>query len=86
LKDILFNTNGKFKDDFAKIFISKSRDLVHPERGCLALIVDVSEISTCTQILRTFFRLYHHIVVGTMSPAKTEDGQIDKRYQGFFEV
>jgi hypothetical protein len=85
LKDVMFSS-GAFKIEFAKIFIAKARDLIHLERGCLALIVDPSEISCCTQILRTFFRMYHNIVVGTMSPAKTEDGEIDKRYQGFFEV
>jgi hypothetical protein len=85
LKDVLF-TSGTFKVDLARIFITKAKDLIHAERGCLALIVDSSEISACTQILRTFFRMYHNLVVGTMTPAKTEDGEMDKRYQGFFDV
>jgi hypothetical protein len=85
MKDVLF-TSGTFKADMARILITKARDFIHAERGCLALIVDSSEISTCTQLLRLFFRMYHNLVVGTMTPAKTEDGEIDKRYQGFFDV
>jgi hypothetical protein len=85
LKDVLFST-GSFKTDVAKVFISKARELVHPERGCLAIVVDAFEISTMASILKTFFKMHHSIVVGHMTPAKTDDGDRDMRYQGYFQV
>jgi tRNA threonylcarbamoyladenosine modification (KEOPS) complex Pcc1 subunit len=85
LKDVLF-TAGSLKTDFVKIFVSKARELIHPERGCLAIVVDAFDISSVSTILKTFFRMHHNIVVGIMSPAKTDDGDRDMRYQGYFQV
>jgi hypothetical protein len=86
LKDVLYNVAGVFKGDIAKALINKARELLQPDWGALAIIVEPYEICAVTNYLKTSLKVYHSMIVGTMSPITYRDGDRDSRATAFFEA
>jgi hypothetical protein len=87
LKDVLFSSNNRlFKPDVAKPLVIKAKELLHPERGCLAVIVEPLDIESITNMLKPSMQLFHSIVFGFISPPQNEGGDRDMRLSAFYEV
>jgi hypothetical protein len=87
LKDVLFSSSSRlFKPDVAKHMVIKAKELLHPERGCLALIVEPLDIESITNMLKPSMQLFHSIVFGSLSPPQNEVGERDMRLSAFYEV
>jgi hypothetical protein len=86
LRDVLFNTARGLKADVTKVMLLKAKELINPEWGCLAVIVDPIDIGTVTNMLKPGLHLYHSMVYGSITAPKTEDGDRDMRLSPFYEV
>jgi hypothetical protein len=86
LKDILYTNAGVFKVDIGKALTNKARELIQPEWGALAIIVEPYEIAAVTNFLKTTLKVYHSMIVGTQSPVTFRDGDRDSRALAFFEA